>query len=378
MVPRHDVRRGEKTVGQVDTVDFWYRVRFPLMAAGMLSLLFGIWAGLLRFGWAFPSPLPYLAGMHGPLMVSGFVGTVIGIERAVALGKPWGYAAPFFTALGAVALLANGETAGIAFLLMGSSWLLTIYLVILRKQFEMFNVTMALGALAWLVGNALWISGNPVHGFVLWWAGFLVLTIAGERLELSRFMEPSRPARMMFSASLGLLLAGLVLSSLAPEQGIKLAGIGMLAVALWLARYDIARRTVLQQGLTRFVAVCLLLGYFWLGFGGILLSLQAGLTPGNEYDAVLHSIFLGFAFSMIFGHAPIIFPAVLRLAVPYRPAFYLHLALLHLSLALRVVSDIGYMESLRMWGGLLNALALAAFLANTVLSIRKGLREPRA
>jgi hypothetical protein len=228
------------------------------------------------------------------------------------------------------------------------------------------------------VGNALWISGNPVHGFVLWWAGFLVLTIAGERLELSRFMEPSRPARMMFSASLGLLLAGLVLSSLAPEQGIKLAGIGMLAVALWLARYDIARRTVLQQGLTRFVAVCLLLGYFWLGFGGILLSLQAGLTPGNEYDAVLHSIFLGFAFSMIFGHAPIIFPAVLRLAVPYRPAFYLHLALLHLSLALRVVSDIGYMESLRMWGGLLNALALAAFLANTVLSIRKGLREPRA
>jgi hypothetical protein len=35
------------------------------------------------------------------------------------------------------------------------------------------------------------------------------------------------------------------------------------------------------------------------------------------------------------GHAPIIFPAVLRVAVPYHPSFYLPLALLHLSLLVK-------------------------------------------
>lgn len=39
---------------------------------------------------------------------------------------------------------------------------------------------------------------------------------------------------------------------------------------------------------------------------------------------------------MVFGHAAIIFPAVLKVKIPYHPAFYVPLALLHASLALRV------------------------------------------
>ena len=44
-------------------------------------------------------------------------------------------------------------------------------------------------------------------------------------------------------------------------------------------------------------------------------------------------------FSMVFGHAPIIFPAVLRVAVPYHPTFYVPLALLRGSLILRLAGD---------------------------------------
>ncbi len=354
-------------------MDFWYRIRFPLMAVGMLALFAGMLAGLLRFGWNLPSPSQDLPSLHGPLMVSGFLGAVIGIERAVALGRPWGYAAPLFAALGVLALLSGANTAGVMMVLLSSAIISAVYAVILRRQFEMFNLTMTLGAIAWLIGNVAWLKGYPVYGFVLWWCGFLILTIVGERLELSRFAEPPRLARQIFAASLGILLAGLVWSSFVPDKGIKVMGIGMVAIALWLARYDIARRTVLQQGLTKFVAVSLLLGYFWLGFGGIMLFLQTGWMPGNGYDAILHMTFLGFAFSMIFGHAPIIFPAVLRVTVPYRPAFYLHLALLHISVALRVAADIIPLDGIRMWGGLLNALALAAFLVNTGISVRKGL-----
>ncbi len=58
------------------------------------------------------------------------------------------------------------------------------------------------------------------------------------------------------------------------------------------------------------------------------------------YGAALHALTLGFVFSMVFGHAAIIFPAVLRVAVPYHPTFYVPLALLHVSLLVRVAGDV--------------------------------------
>lgn len=63
-----------------------YRARFPLMALGMLALLAGVWAGLLRLGWGLPLLRHTLPTAHGPLMVPGFLGTLISLERAVALG----------------------------------------------------------------------------------------------------------------------------------------------------------------------------------------------------------------------------------------------------------------------------------------------------
>jgi hypothetical protein len=81
---------------------------------------------------------------------------------------------------------------------------------------------------------------------------------------------------------------------------------------------------------------------------------------------------LGFVFSMVFGHAPIIFPAVLRVAVPYHPLFYAPLLLLHLSLALRLAGDAAGAFEWRSAGGLLNAVALAAFILNTVAAVIRG------
>ena len=38
-------------------------------------------------GWAWPEWI----SLHGPLMVGGFLGTLIALERAVGLEKKWGY-----------------------------------------------------------------------------------------------------------------------------------------------------------------------------------------------------------------------------------------------------------------------------------------------
>ena len=59
------------------------------MALGMISLIIGLWTGLSRFGWDLPELRTGLLEFHGPLMICGFLGTVIALERAVALLKSW-------------------------------------------------------------------------------------------------------------------------------------------------------------------------------------------------------------------------------------------------------------------------------------------------
>ena len=83
------------------------RLRYPLLLIALLTLLAAVWAGLLRIGWVFAGSASLIAA-HGPLMVCGFLGTLIGLERAVALaqlGRRWTYAAPLLSALGALTSL---------------------------------------------------------------------------------------------------------------------------------------------------------------------------------------------------------------------------------------------------------------------------------
>ena len=349
------------------------RIRFPLMALGMLALLAALWAGLVRLGWNWPPLRPAPAAAHGPLMVGAFLGTVIGVERAVALNRRWTYLGPLLTGLGGLALML-GLPAPIGPLLttLGSLGLAAVFGLILRLHPAAYTITMAMGVLLWLAGNGLWLAGGPIYTAVYWWAGFLILTIAGERLELNRVLRLSGRVQNLFVAAGGLFLIGLLTSLAAFDVGVRLAGVGMVAIALWLLRYDIARYTVRKAGLTRFIAVCLLAGYGWLVVSGLLALSYGGVSAGFQYDAILHALFVGFVMSMIFGHAPIIFPAVIGRPIPFRTSFYLPLVLLHLSLLLRLLGDLTVWLPARQWGGLLNVVAILLFLAGLGLSMLRG------
>jgi hypothetical protein len=340
------------------------------MLMGMLALLGGLWAGLHRLGWTGPLLRANLPAAHGPLMVCGFLGTVISLERAVALDQAWAFLAPGLTGIGGLLTIAgvSGEF-GPLLITAGSLGLVAIFGVVLSIQAVPFAMVMTGGAVAWLWGNLLWLSGWPVHALVPWWISFLVLTIAGERLELSRMLFHASWTRQLFLGLVGLLGVGLVLSVSAPDLGFRVMGAGLAAVALWLGAYDMARRTIRAQGLTRFIAVCLLAGYVWLLVGGVLALCFGNTGGGYVYDATLHAILVGFVFSMIFGHAPVIFPSVLGISIPYRPVFYVHVALLHMSLMLRVVGDLNLFESLRRWGAWGNAVAIVLFLVATISSV---------
>ena len=353
--------------------------RVPLLVLGLLSLLTGVFAGLARLGVEVPAPAAVHAANHAALMICAFFGTVICLERAVALGGLWPYAGPAAAGAGGVLLLAGGPLVAAQFLfLLAAATLLGGGVAVVRRQRALFTVMLAVGAACWLLGTLVWWAGGNVHvhAAVPLWLAFLVLTIAGERLELTRFL-PARPAAApSFVAVSALILAGALLAPFEEGLGHGLFAAGTLAMAAWLLIFDIARHNARQQGLTRFIAICLLSGYVWLALGA-LAALGGGLAPASAlHDITMHAIALGFVFSMVFGHAAIIFPAVLKVKIPYHPAFYAPLALLHASLALRVAGSLLEAPALRSWGGIANALTLAVFIATMVVSVIRGGRPP--
>jgi hypothetical protein len=321
------------------------RWRLPLLVLGFAALAFGVAGGLVRLGADIPATVGAI-GLHGALMVSGFLGTVIGLERAVALGQRWAYGAPLASGVGGVCLIAGLVDSGFPLLAFAAVLLVGASAAAFARQRSLEMATLLAGAVAWLAGNGLLFVGEPA---VPWWIAFFALTIGGERLELSRYLKRGPFARGAFMV----LAAALFVAPLSP----RLLGLVLVLLALWLLVFDLARVTVRQTGLPRYIAVCLLSGYAWLALGGALLA------AAYAYDAALHAIFVGFVFSMVFGHAPVILPAVLRVPLPYRSVLHAPLILLHASLAARVLGSlIGDSAVLRLgaWG---NAAAIALFIA---------------
>ncbi|MER7334596.1 MULTISPECIES: hypothetical protein [unclassified Micromonospora] len=349
--------------------------RLPALAAGGVALLTGLYAALLLLGTRVPAPPGQLAEVHGPLMVLGFVGTLIALERAVALGDRWALLAPACSGGGALLLVLTGPSLAARLLLMAASVLLLgVYRQIWRRQLGVALLAQAAGALAWYAATLLWLAGLTVAEIVPWLATFVVATIAGERFELARVALPPRAGRW-FLGALSALMAGVTATAVWPGVGPYLFGAGLLAVVAWLAVFDVARRTVRSRGLPRYVALGLLAGYAWLGLAGLLWAGAGASADGPRYDATLHAVFLGFTMSMIFVHAPVILPAVLRRPLPYRRLLYAPLALLHASLLVRVViGDALRVQPVWRGAGVVNVLAVLAFVGLAAVS---SLRPPR-
>lgn len=338
----------------------------PVLAA----LLAGLLGGLLRAGVGLPEGLAgawlgQAVGAHAFLMICSFIGTVIGIERAVALKAGLGYLAPLGSGLAGLALLAGAEAPSRWLLFAATLVFVAVNARLVQRQRAAHTLLLLIAALCWALGSLLLLLAAPAGAVLPWWFAFLILTIAAERLEMTRLMRRRAGAAGALGLILAALLAGAALSGLLPRSGGLLYGAALLALAAWLLVFDIARRTVRAQGLSRYMAVCLLLGYAWLAVAG---AAWMATTLGLPWrDAALHALALGFVFSMMLGHAPVILPAIARIKVQFGWAYYLPLALLHLSLLLRLFGAPLHDRALAA-GSAGNAIAIAAFLFTLVAS----------
>lgn len=346
-------------------------LRAPLLALGVVGLAFGVLGGLWRLGWEPPLPGTEPASFHGALMVAAFFGALVGLQRATAYGRRIAYLAPACAAAGgASTALGAPHPVSASLLLAGSVLLAALAIVSCRRQAAPHTLAALAGALCGIGGNLLWLVGLPASQAVGAWLAFVVLAACGERLELSHLRRPTVGTLALLATAALLLLAGALTLPLRWHAGTALTGAGLAGLSLWLLVNDVARRNLRHHGQMRFTAVCLVGGYVWLGIGGLLLPFAA--ASGPLYDAALHAVFLGFVFALVVGHASLVIPALLGVAVPYAPFFYVHLGLLNTTLLLRVAGDLAARPAWSAWGGLGNAVALALFLVAAGVGALRG------
>jgi hypothetical protein len=345
----------------------WPRAVF--LAPAVVALLAGLDAAAMLLGLPAPVSARRLPHVHGMLLVLGFLGTLISLERAVALRHRAGYLAPALLGAGGLLLLAPVPLAvGRSTQLLGAVALGFVYVPLWRRQRDDAVLVQAFGAVLAIGAAVLCLGGVPVPALLPWLVGFVVLTIGGERLELARIAMGPSAGRVLLALSAALVL-GVVASLLWPRAGHPLLGAALLALVGWLAAHDVARHTVRSTGQPRFAAACLLAAYGWLAVAGGIWLLAGATGRGAAYDAVVHAVFLGFTMSMVMAHAPVILPAVLHRPLPYHPAMFGPVALLHASLALRLYAGdaLGSRVAWQIGGGL-NGAALLAFIGVAVWS----------
>ncbi len=352
--------------------------RLPVIAVGlgaMVALVAGVWSGLGRLAVDLPGAARATAFPHGALMVSGFAGTVIGLERAVASGRGVAFAGPAASVAGAVLLVAGAHEAAAACFALAGAVLAATMLHFWRLQPAPPALVIASGAAAWAAGCLYWLASGRVHDAVPWWMAFLALTIAGERLELTRFRrQPLAP----LVAGIMLLAGGLLAMPASPEVGARVVGGALALIGAWLAWTDTARLTVRRGGLATYAGAALLASYVSLVAGGAMLAAD-GWHPGTTvYDSALHLFFVGFVMGAIFAHAPIILPAITGLTLRITAITPTALVLLYVSLAVRVAGNAATDHSLRQAGGSLHGIAFLLFVVGLLVAAVRGRRAAPA
>jgi hypothetical protein len=164
--------------------------RLPFILLALACLLTGLWTGLSRIGWDI-FILPATAH-HGAVMVGGFLGTLISLEKIIPLKKKFLFIIPLLSALSVLFFMVSQPFISISLLIIASVGLVLVFLHYLRLEPSLIYGIMVAGALLWLLGNVMLLTKNFYPLAFPWWVGFVLYIITAERLELMKFLPVSK------------------------------------------------------------------------------------------------------------------------------------------------------------------------------------------
>ena len=342
-----------------------------VMPLGFMSMVIGIYSGIVRVGQPLPAGAYLPLGHHGVVMTGSFLGTLICLERVVAFRDKRAWLSVLVMALSLPLFIFNQPQYGVLALLAGSLGYGWISVYNYRKYKLRGDLLMAVGAAFQVIAYVIFFLTFSYPSAFAGWLLFLVLTIIGERLNLTRFSPLAKKA--FYEVYFWIIL--LLLSAVFYHQGSKPAlGLSMVGLAQWLLRYDRVWVNLKQEGHDHFQGLALLLAYLWLAVSGLLG--MADMAGSYLYDAVLHSFFVGFVLSMILAHAPVIFPSLINMQhIPFHPVMYAWLIGLHGSLFIRIYGDLTEDFALRKLGGIYNGVFFLIYIITVIWLIVKHKRN---
>lgn len=340
------------------------RFVFPFLISGLILGIAGGWVRLGFLDWYVPGT----ASEHGLLLVGGFMGTLICVEVVSARTHESWLVVPFLSGCSIPVLLVPGwSNFGHYMLLLASVGLVALHYQQTVRNPVASRVMGLVGSASWLLGNFMVVSTGFVAAAVPWWMAFLLFAILAQLLNAASAKPRTGPTVTMAYLFSAAFIAGVWLPF--HGAGAWLMGLSVSGIAcslLWLQRRHAGDRF---RDLCGYSHISLVTGFLWLFTNGLVLCF-AGQHPWY-YDLYIHSFFLGFVFSVVWAHAPIVLPKVLGLhGVPYHWSIWIVWVLFQGSLSGRVLSSLLGNSEWRTCYGVLNGwtiLAMFAWLASLMV-----------
>ncbi len=301
----------------------WHIFIIISMFFAFLSFIIGSLSGIARGGFEL-GLLNKLSLFHQYFMVGGFFGTLITAERIVSLRNEKLNFLVIVNALGVPFLILNPKIS-LIFFHAGGLILFGVYLYFLfrfkREEFLIFW----LSAIFYILGFELYEKNRLLA--IDFWSLFFIFTILGERYELIKnFKKISKISKYLIFVIILFLPFLLKFHTL---KGIALAGLSVVFITT-----DIVLINLRKSDPFRFTAYCILSGYIWLIIYGLSFTI-----PNINYDLRIHSLLLGFVFSMVFAHARMILPSILKKTAKFfKTPNYIAFILFEASLIARFIS----------------------------------------
>ena len=78
----------------------------------------------------------------------------------------------------------------------------------LQIRINFYNSMIALGSVFWLSGMIIWLVDWPVFNIYVWWMGFVLFTIVGERLEVAHRAHLNPKPFALLGMAIAIVLLG--------------------------------------------------------------------------------------------------------------------------------------------------------------------------
>lgn len=358
-----------------------YRGVMILGAIFFLSAVFiGIWRIAILRGFLLP-PIPEWLPPHGEIMLGGFLASLIIFERMIALRINALIWVPYIYAFSAMMLHNGNPYVRTIHLVALAGWLLHRWIA--YRKFHRWEKPLVESVAFITLSSALMYPGGLLARpeVALQGLAFPVAVIAIERLEMSLLFKKMGARLVVFA-----LIGWCFLWNLSTWQGIldlKNIGWATLLLVVSIALHDMALRGSKNKktlstahGLHNFLKLALILSYAWLFTAAIALILSTKISAAIQKDILFHLFGLGFVFTMILGHAPLILPAALG-KLPPTKAPVIPFLLFQTATIFRMVGDLALLKSVTVWqwtgwiSGVIHIISFFAYVGMLIIFLQK-------